>query len=125
MILLWRGIKETQKPLKPSLIKGGSFLGALLFAMVFAHAISAWWHIYLKFHCRSTKFRVRFHFANFAIFTNSRNKIHIIMWGLLSSFRDKLNFENRTIIKEVTGIFVKKGFCQKRVLRYQTTNSNT
>ncbi len=46
------------------------------------------------------------------------------MWGLLSSFRNKLNFENRTIIKEVTGIFVKKCFCQKRVLRYHNTNSN-
>ncbi len=31
-----------------------------------------------------------------------------MLWGLLSSFREKLNFENWTIIKEVIGICVKK-----------------
>ncbi len=33
---------------------------------------------------------------------------------MLSSFKEKLNFENQTIIKRATGIFVKQHFCQER-----------
>ncbi len=39
-----------------------------------------------------------------------------------SSFRDKLNFENRTINKGATGIFVKHYFCQKRSYSTKTRN---
>ena len=47
------------------------------------------------------------------------------MWGLISRFREKLNFENRTVIKAATGIFVKEGISQEVVIRYQNAKFNS
>ncbi len=65
-----------------------------------------------RLYCKSTKFCVRFNFANFAFLPNVQNYISAckILWGSVSSFRNNLNFENRTIIKGVKATFVKQGW---------------
>ncbi len=43
----------------------------------------------------------------------------------MSTFREKLNFENRTIIKGATGIFVKEGISREVVIRYKNAKFNS